>query len=70
MAQTPLPPEALRFLAESRISPGRQAFERWLASQVENEVHTALYSREPMGREIAAGRAQAWMEIKSLFAKP
>lgn len=63
------PPEAARYLRESRLSPGRQAFERWLTEQVEAETHTALYSREPMGREIAAGRAQAWRELKILFEK-
>jgi hypothetical protein len=49
---------------------GRPEFEKWLAAQADAETRTALYSRDPANREIAAGRAQVWLEIQSLFQRP
>lgn len=62
-----LPPAPHRFIAETRLSMGRPEFDQWLASQAAVETRTALYSREAQGREIAAGRAQVWLELKDLF---
>jgi hypothetical protein len=68
MSQKPATPA--RFVAETRLSMGRQEFEVWLAGQVDAETRVALYNRDPQGREIAAGRAQVWLELQNLFAKP
>ena len=61
-------PDHARFVAETRMVPGRAEFSAWLAAQSAAETHTALYNRDPVGREIAAGRAQVWREVELLFA--
>lgn len=59
-----------RFLKETRLSNGRVEFERYIDEQLALETRTAIYGALAPNREIAAGRAQVWLEIQSLFQRP
>ena len=65
----PPPPDAVRYLKESRLTPGRKVFEAFLVELREHSVKGAIYSQEETARSINAGRAQAWTEIVELFTK-
>lgn len=60
-------PDPRRFVTETRLTMGRHEFEAWVSAQVQAETRIALYNRDPANREIAAGRAQVWSELQSLF---